>query len=150
MVDNLSVDVIIKENYSYWETLMLSKHLGTATPITRLETHSSIFNIIEVSLYITPQNKHTIHYQPDRKSSVIDIILRNSSISNTLNVLGYETPSDHRSVLCTLKQSNMRAVIISNFDFKSTNWLIFQYYNENRISNHTVLQDFSTTYFYWP
>lgn len=54
MVDNMSVDVIIKENYSYWETLMLSKHLGTATPITRLETHSSIFNIIEVSLYITP------------------------------------------------------------------------------------------------
>lgn len=75
-------------------------------------------------------------YQQNRNPSVIDIVLSNSTLDMTLSVLEYEAPSDHRPLICTLHSAIANTVDISHYNFKLTNWNLYQNYIEGRINTH--------------
>lgn len=48
--------------------------------------------------------------------------------------LGYEIPSDHRPIICSLKQSAPLLVTSNHYNYKKINWNTFQNFLDNNIS----------------
>lgn len=76
-------------------------------------------------------------YQRNRNTSVIDIVLSNSTQHLNIDVLGFEIPSDHRPILCSIAQSSTNLFDPSYYNYKLTNWTSFRNFIENRISLRT-------------
>ena len=53
-------------------------------------------------------------------SSVIDLALSNSSLNINLSVIGPSIPSDHRTVICKIRNGSASELDTSHFDYKLT------------------------------
>lgn len=90
------------------------------------------------NFYLQYTNEPTYYpHQLNRNPSVIDIVISNSTQDISLNVLGYEIPSDHRPLICTLKRASANIVDPSHYDFKQTNWAAFQNIIDCRINTRS-------------
>lgn len=95
-----------------------------------------LFNLQQsCNFFLHHTNEPTYHpHQQNRSSSVLDVIISNSTLPMRLNVMGYEIPSDHRPIVCTINHSAVNIIDSSHFDYKQTNWAVFKSYIENRIN----------------
>lgn len=65
-------------------------------------------------------------HQNNRTPSTVDLVLSNTSLSMHLKTLGYEIPSDHRPVMCTIRCSAFNSVETSGYDYAQCNWRLFK------------------------
>lgn len=87
------------------------------------------------NFFVYCPNSHTLYpHQRNRSSSTVDIALSNSSMNIKLNTLGYEIPSDHRPILCSIECSSFKTVNLSHYSYKHANWRSFQNLINNSIS----------------
>lgn len=65
-------------------------------------------------------------HQRQRNASTVDLVLSNSTLTINVKALGYEIPSDHRPVLCTIECSSIKTTDLSKNLYKLSNWRLYK------------------------
>lgn len=100
-----------------------------------------LFNLEQTNNFLIyyPNSPTFYPYQSNRTNSIIDLVLSNSTINISVDVLEYDIPSDHRPIICTIGNSTT----ISNnletryYDYKHTDWNAFRNIINRRITINT-------------
>lgn len=89
---------------------------------------TNLFNLLQSHNFFLHSTIDPTYYphQHNRNPSVIDVVLSNTTLILRLDVLGYEIPSDHRPIVCSINNANPNVVDCTYLDFKNTNWTLFQ------------------------
>lgn len=73
-----------------------------------------------------PDNPTLYPHQRHRRASTVDLVLSNSSLSMQVQTLGYEIPSDHRPIICTVECTSLRTVDLGKHIYKCCNWRLYK------------------------
>lgn len=105
-------------------------------------TAGNVLNNLQQScnFFIHYPNCPTLYpHQRNRESSTVDIAISNTAVNIELETMGYEIPSDHRPVICTLKRSMASLVDLSFYDYKASNWNTYKNYIDDKIVINSVV-----------